>query len=72
MTINVDLYSAELLLKLGPCSMARAMGVPYSTYKNWRSMRTTMPAVAIRCLELLLDHPSATRTLAVKGKKRKI
>jgi hypothetical protein len=65
MTKNADLLAAELLLCLGPVAMARAMGVSYDTYKNWRSERTAMPAVAVRCVELLLDHPKAARELAV-------
>lgn len=71
MNINAELVQAEYTLDLGPVKMARAMGVTYSTYKNWRSGRTSMPAVATRCLELLLAHPSAMRYLA-ETKKEKI
>lgn len=60
------LVGAEHSLMLGPVAMARAMGVNYDTYKNWRSERTSMPAVAIRCLSLLIEHPKAARTLSKK------
>jgi DNA-binding transcriptional regulator YiaG len=64
---NAALIEAERTLDLGPVAMARAFGVSYATYKNWRSGRTDPPAVATRCLELLLAHPSATRKLALKS-----
>lgn len=69
MSINAELVEAESTLDLGPVAMARAFGVPYATYKNWRSLRTAMPAVATRCLELLLAHRGATRKLAGEGEK---
>lgn len=62
------LIGAEHSLCLGPVAMARAMGVSYDTYKNWRSDRTAMPAVATRCLDLLIDHPKAAQKLAEKPK----
>jgi DNA-binding transcriptional regulator YiaG len=60
------LVGAEHSLMLGPVAMARAMGVPYDTYKNWKSERTVMPAVATRCLDLLIEHPKAARALSNK------
>lgn len=65
MSINAVLVEAESTLDLGPVGMARAFGIPYATYKNWRSMRTSMPAVATRCLQLLLANPDATRKLSI-------
>jgi DNA-binding transcriptional regulator YiaG len=51
------LIAARQTLKLSPTEMARAMGVSYDTYKSWQSGRRSMPAVAVRCVELLLKHP---------------
>lgn len=50
---RASLLQAEDQLGLGPVAMAAEMGVTYDTYKNWRSERNTMPAVAWRCLELV-------------------
>lgn len=63
---RAQLIGAEHSLMLGPTAMARAMGVSYATYKNWRSERTSMPAVATRCVGLLIAHPDAARALAEK------
>lgn len=49
------LQDAEFDLGLGPCAMAAEMGTPYGTYKDWKSGRRTMPPVAFRCLDLLLE-----------------
>ena len=57
------LVGAEHSLMLGPLAMARAMGVSYDTYKNWKAERNKMPAVATRCVELLLAHPEAARAI---------
>ena len=49
------LRAAQTELGLGPGDMAREMGTPYSTYKKWLSGGNKMPAVAVRCLELVLQ-----------------
>ena len=59
-----QLKIARRKLDLTPTEMARAMGVPYDTYKSWQSGRRTMPAVAVRCVELLLTHPGTARRVA--------
>ena len=61
---NQMLIEAEKELGLGPVAMATAMGVVYDTYKNWRSERTEMPPVAVRCLELLLMYPRTAKKLS--------
>ena len=58
------LTEARKELGLSPTEMARAMGVSYDTYKNWQSGRRSMPAVAVRCVELLLNHPRTALKLA--------
>ena len=58
------LKAARKKLDLTPTEMARAMGVPYDTYKDWQSGRHTMSASAVRCLELLLTHPVTARKLS--------
>lgn len=55
MTQSDTLRDAELSLELGPVALAREMGVPYPTYKDWKNGRNPMPAVAYRCLELLAE-----------------
>lgn len=62
--IPEKLTKARLELGLSPVGMAKAMGVPYDTYKDWQSGRRSMPAVAIRCLELLLLYPKTARRLS--------
>jgi DNA-binding transcriptional regulator YiaG len=59
-----ELTAARNSLGLSPTEMANAMGVTYDTYKNWQSGRRAMPAVADRCVELLLEHPKAADKLA--------
>ncbi len=59
-----QLTKARKKLKLSPTEMARAMGIPYDTFKNWQSGRRTMPAVAVRCVELLLKDPKTAQKLA--------
>ena len=63
------LTAARKKLGLSPTEMAGAMGVRYDTYKSWQSGRRTMPAVAIRCVELLLKHPRTARNLAAESKR---
>ena len=53
-------------LGLRPVEAARAMGVPYDTFKNWQSGRTKIPSVAFRTIELLLNFPDTARNLAKK------
>ncbi len=58
------LTAARKKLGLTPTEMARAMGVPYDTYKDWQSGRRSMSALAVRCVELLLIHPATARKLS--------
>ena len=60
------LIEARDTLGLSPVEMARAMGVPYDTYKDWQSGRRSMPAVADRCVELLLLYPKTAVKLSRK------
>ena len=48
------LRAAQERLQVGPVDMAREMGTPYSTYRKWLAGTRQMPAVAERCLELVL------------------
>ncbi len=59
-----DLMIARKKIGLSPTEMAKAMGVSYDTYKSWQSGRRSMPAVAVRCVELLLKDPETARKLA--------
>ncbi len=58
-----EITAAREMLGLGPVAMSRAMGVSYLTYRQWESGRRKMPAVAVRCLELLLRYPGTARKL---------
>ncbi len=58
-----ELTAARKKLGLSPTEMASAMGVSYGTYKSWQSGRRAMPAVAARCVELLLKYPKTVRKL---------
>jgi len=58
------LTAARKKLGLTPTEMARAMGVPYDTYKDWQSGRRGMSASAVRCVELLMRHPKTAEELA--------
>jgi len=42
-------------LGLGPVDMGRAMGVSYTTYRDWQNGKNRMPAVAIRCAQMLAE-----------------
>jgi len=57
------LREAEQALGLGPVAMAREIGAPYHTYKDWRSGRRNMPGVAFRCVELAQIVRAAGTTL---------
>lgn len=63
-----DLTEARKALNLSPVEMARAMGVAYETFNGWESGRRKMPAVAVRCVELLLLHRQSARRLANKSR----
>lgn len=63
MTPN-ELQAARDYLGLDVRSMARAMGVSFDTYRQWESGRRSMPAVAVRCVELLLANPRQAKRLA--------
>ena len=54
-TQQEQIIDAEKSMELGPVAMAKEMGVTYDTYRNWRSERRSMPAVAWRCLALVLQ-----------------
>ena len=58
-----ELTKARNELELSPVEMSRAMGVSYETFNGWESGRRTMPAVAIRCVELLLLYPKTAHKL---------
>jgi len=58
-----ELNAARKKLGLTPTEMARAMGVSYDTYRSWQSGRRSMPAVAGRCVELLLKYPKTALKL---------
>ena len=60
-----QLTNARKKLGLRPTEMARAMGVPYDTYKDWQSGRRGMSASAVRCAELLLLHPRTAKRLSI-------
>ncbi len=70
MHIHIDLYEKgqqrELLLHvekefdLGPVAMAEELGVSYDTYKNWKSERRKMPAIAVTCFNMMLEKKTAS------------
>ena len=49
-----SLTDAEKELSLGPVALAGELGISYSTYRCWKNESRKMPAVAWRCLELVL------------------
>ena len=53
-----ELTAIRERLGLGPVDMGRAMGVAYTTYRDWQSGRNAIPPVAARCAELLLELPA--------------
>ena len=61
-----ELTAARKDLGLSPVEMARAMGVSYDTFNGWQSGRRTLPAVGVRCVELLLKYPRTAKSLSVK------
>ena len=67
-----DLTEARMELELSPVEMARAMGVSYETFNGWESGRRSMPAVAVRCVELLLLYPKTARRFGVRTKNRRV
>lgn len=56
-----DLVAAEETLGLGPVAVARAMGIPYDTYKDIKNGRRPLKPIHRRVLALLL---------AVKGTRK--
>jgi len=55
-------------LCLGPVAMSRALGVSYTTYRDWASGKTRVHPAAARCAELLLEFPfSRVSELAIKS-----
>ncbi len=61
-----ELIAAKKKLGLSPVEMARAMGVDYRVWNQWETGRRTMPAVGVRCVELLLKYPRTAKSLSVK------
>ncbi len=61
-----ELIAARKKLALSPVEMARAMGVDYRVWNQWETGRRTMPAVGVRCVELLLKYPRTAKSLSVK------
>ena len=55
-----ELTAIRERLGLGPVDMGRAMGVSYTTYRDWQSGRRPIPPVAARCANLLLRIDSDT------------
>ena len=49
-----DLRDISRRLGLGPVGLARAMGVPYHTLKDWLAGRRRITPAAARCAQLLL------------------
>ncbi len=62
-----QLTAARKKLGLTPTEMARAMGAPYDTYKDWQSGRRGMTGTTVRCVELLLLHPRTAKQLSKSG-----
>ncbi len=58
-----EVTAARAKLALGPVAMARAMGVSYEVFYQWESGRRKMPAVGVRCVEMLLRYPTTARKL---------
>ena len=57
----MEILAAEQALELGPVAMARAMSLPYDTYKDLKSGRRPLKPIHIKCIALLL---------AVKGTRK--
>ncbi len=62
-----ELAAARWKIGLSPTEMARAMAVPYDTYKDWQSGRRSMSALAVRCVEILVRHPDTAKHLGQKN-----
>ena len=62
-----EITAAREKLGLRPVAMARAMGVSYEVFYQWESGRRKMPAVGVRCMELLLRSPGTARKLASRS-----
>ena len=67
-----ELTEGRRELPLSPVEMSRAMGVSYETFNGWESGRRKMPAVAIRCVELLLLYPKTAKRFGVRIKSRRV
>lgn len=48
------LEAAEMTLGVDTHGMRELLGVPVGTYRKWREGYRKMPAVAVRCLELVI------------------
>lgn len=59
-----QITAARKKIGLTPTEMARALGVDYSTFASWQSGRRKLPAVGVRCIELLLANPRQAKKLA--------
>lgn len=72
------IFQAELDMNLGPVALARLIDTPYTTFRDWKSGKATMPGAAIRCLELLVTEYERRKRKseqrarsAAKGRARK-
>ena len=61
-----ELIAARKELSLSPVEMARALGVDYRVWNQWETGRRKIPAVGVRCVELLLKYPRTAKSLSVK------
>ena len=68
-----ELTKIRVYLGLGPVDMGRAMGVSYSTYRDWQSGKNRIPPVAARCARILAEMGDrdisywVERTRSVRG-----
>ena len=53
------IIAAEQRLGVGPVELAKRLGAPYDTLKDWKSERREMNPYAMRLLEALLDDPES-------------
>lgn len=68
MTTTTEPAATAHYLSLRPTQMAKAMGVPYSTYKKWASGANPLPTLAYRTIKYMRDNPALARQLGgVKG-----
>ncbi len=54
-----ELTAIRERLGLGPVAMSRALGVAYTTYRDWQSGKARIHPSAARLAELMLELPAA-------------